>query len=47
MKASITFLSTGKGFNQEHVKEYGHGFLMAAHVREKLKYVLYASHRHP
>lgn len=47
MKTSITFLSTGKGFNHEQIKKYGHGFIIANHLRERLRYVLYASYRHP
>lgn len=47
MQASVSFLSTGKWFNHEEIIKYGHGFIIASHVREKLKYVLYASYRHP
>jgi hypothetical protein len=47
MQASVTFLSTGKWFDHEEIKKYGHGFIIAAHTREKLKYILYASHRYP
>ncbi len=47
MKASIQFLWTGKGFNKKDIEEYGHGFLIASHVSEKLNYILYASKRHP
>jgi hypothetical protein len=47
MKASVSFLSTGVGFDSKEINKYGHGFLMAAHIREKLTYILYASQRHP
>lgn len=47
MKAAVSFLSRWKGFDHKQIQNYGHGFLIAAHVREKLKYVLYASQRYP